>query len=236
MARRGETGSDKLSGVVGAGAARILEALSRLRRKRIFHPHGVGFEGVLTPLGERGVGATALDRESAAIVRLSRSFGLPEWAPDPCGIGLRIPNAYGEGRHQDILMVSSARGSVLRHAVLPSRGFSDRPYSTLLPYELQGRLIVIGARAAGPGPGPRLADLRAREQTELEFVLEVASLRDDWRPLATLSLQHRLPPGETERLCLDPTNTGGGLRLAGFLNRVRGPSYRGSQSGRGIRT
>ena len=234
MARRGETGPHQLSGAVGAAAARVLEGLSRLRGKRIFHPHGVGFEGLLTPLDERSVSAIALEREAAVIVRLSRSLGLPEWAPDPCGIGLRIPDAYGAGRPQDILMVSSARRPVARHAPLPSRGFADRPYSTLLPYEVEGRLILIGARAAATGPGPRVADLRAREQAGLDFVLEIAGLADRWRPVARLSLRRRLPAEETERLDLDPTNTGGGLRLAGFLNRVRGPSYRGSQVGRGV--
>ena len=190
----------------------------------------------MTPLDERGVGAGAFARESPAVVRLSRSFGLPEWAPDPCGIGLRIPNAYGEGRHQDLLMVSSGRQTLARHALLPSRGFADRPYSTILPYELAGKSILIGARASAIGPGPLLADLRTREQAELDFVIEIAGLREEWRPLAKLSLRRRLPPDETEQLDLDPTNTGGGLRLTGFLNRLRGPSYRRSQAGRGIRT
>ncbi len=234
--RSGEAGPDQLNGgAVGAAASWILEGLSRLRGRRIFHPHGVGFEGVLAPLAERGVGASALDRESAALVRLSRSFGLPEWAPDPCGLGLRILDAYGAGSHQDVLMVSSGRRPLARHALLPSRGLADRPYSTILPYELAGRLILIGARAEATRPGPRLADLRARQHPELDFVIEIAGLREDWQPLARLSLRRRLPPEATERLDLDPTNTGGGLRLAGALNRVRGPSYRGSQEGRGSR-
>jgi hypothetical protein len=222
-------------GAVGAATALGFRGLSRLRGKRIFHPHGVAFEALLTPLG-KGTGAVALDREATAIVRLSRSFGLPEWAPDPCGLGLRIPDAYGVGRPQDILMVSSGRAALARHALLPSRGFGDRPYSTLLPYELEGRLILIGARAAPAGPGPLLADLRERDRGELDFVLETAGLDEEWRPAARLSLQRRLPAEESERLDLDPTNTGGGLRLAGFLNRLRGPSYRGSQAGRGVRS
>jgi hypothetical protein len=236
VARRGQTRPDQLNGgAVGAAAARVLEELSKLRGKRIFHPRGVGFQGQLTPLAESGVRATPLQREAAAIVRLSRSFGLPEWAPDPCGLGLRIPDAYGGGRHQDILMVSSGRGTVARHALLPSRGFTDRPYSTLLPYELEGRLILFGARSTTPGTGPRLAELRERDHADLDFVLETAEPGEDWRPLATLSLQRQLPSTETELLDLDPTNTGGGLRLAGLLNRLRGPSYRGSQAGRGAR-
>jgi hypothetical protein len=221
---------------VALAAARVLEGLSKLRGKRIFHPHGVAFSAVLAPLDGAGAGVPVLARESTAIVRLSRSFGLPEWAPDPCGLGLRIADAYGSGRHQDFLLASSGRAAVARHALLPSRGFADRPYSSLLPYELDGRLILIGAQAAlANRPGPRLADLREREHGELDFVLVTAGLRQAWRPAARLSLGRRLPADESERLALDPTNTGGGLRLAGWLNRVRGPSYRRSQAGRGVR-
>jgi hypothetical protein len=239
VARRGGVGPDELDGVsrrVGTVAARSLEALSRLRGKRIFHPHGAGFTGLLTPIGEASNEVGVLGRESMTIVRLSRSFGLPEWAPDPCGLGLRIPDAYGPGRHQDILMVSSARPVVARHVLMPSRGFFDRPYSTLLPYDLRGRLILIGARAAAPErPGPRLADLLDGPPNDLDFVLEIAGLREEWSVVASLSLQGRLEPERVERLDLDPTNTGGGLRLAGALNRIRGPSYRRSQAGRGLR-
>lgn len=237
MARRGETGPDKLgkrqAPVAGAtAAARALGGLSRLRGRRIFHPHGVGFSGRLVPFGDFAVCASVFAREAGAVVRLSRALGLPEWAPDPCGLGLRIPDAYGQGRHQDILMVSSATAALARHAPLPARGFSDRPYSTLLPYELKGQLIVIGAReSTRGGRGPKLAELREHE-LDLEFNLGVATLRGGWKPVARLSLQGQLPHATTERLDLDPTNTGGDLRLAGWINRLRGPSYRGSQAGR----
>jgi hypothetical protein len=204
-----------------------------LRGKRVFHPHGVGFSGLLTPAGELSLGAAAFESEREAIARLSRSLGLPEWAPDPWGLGLRIPDAYGQGRHQDILMVSSARAAIGRHAPLPTRDLGARPLCTLLPYELNGRLILIGARlAGGRGRVAKLGELRQREPAELDFEIEVAGIRGDWQPVARLSLKRRLPAEAVERLDLDPTNTGGGLRLAGWLNRLRGPSYRRSQEGR----
>jgi hypothetical protein len=216
-----------------AAAARSLEALSRIRRKRIFHPYGVGFAGWLRPRAERLVGAPALATESEVVVRLSRALGLPEWLPDPCGLGLRIPDAYGRGRHQDLLMVSSATAPLARHAILPARGFLDRPYSTVLPYRFRERLILVGVRALdAAGPGPKLAELRDRDLAGLELDLAITSLGGEWHSVATLSLGPRLPPEETERLDLDPTNTGGGLEPAGFLNDLRGPSYRASQAGR----
>jgi hypothetical protein len=209
----------------------LFKELSRLRRKRIFHPFGVGFEAEYRPAAEN-IGASVLERESQPLVRLSRSFGLPEVLPDPCGLAFRFPDAYGPGEHQDLLLVSSGAAPGARHALLPSRGFGDRPYSSLLPYRLRGETLVLGARALVAGPGPKLTDLRGRERGGLEFEIRLASPKGGWRPVGRLALGARLPAERTERLGLDPTNTGGGLELAGVLNRVRGPAYRGSQEGR----
>lgn len=209
----------------------LFKGLSRLRGKRIFHPFGVGFEARLTPHGE-GTGAAVFEREGKAQVRLSRSFGLPEALPDPCGLAFRVTDAYGPGRHQDLLLVSSAAPPGGRHTLMPSRGFADRPYSTVLPYRLQGKTVMLGARAMAAAPGPKLGDLRERQIADLEFEVLVAGFRGEWRPIARLALGERLPTQQTERLDLDPTNTGGGLELVGFLNRLRGPAYRGSQEGR----
>jgi hypothetical protein len=209
----------------------LFKELSRLRRKRAFHPFGAGFLARYTPAGE-GVGALALDRASEPLVRLSRSIGLPEILPDPCGLAFRFPDAYGPGAHQDALLVSSGAAPGARHTLLPSRGFGDRPYSSLLPYRLRGETVILGARALHPGPGPKLAELRERERGGLEFEILLAGLREEWRPVGMLVLGERLPRDQTERLNLDPTNTGGGLDLAGLLNRLRGPAYSASQEGR----
>jgi hypothetical protein len=92
---------------------------------------------------------------------------------------------------------------------------------------------MIGARSVPPGLAtPTLGDLRGRESAGIGFELLLADPRGEWRPVARLELAARMAPEETERLGFDPTNTGGGLELAGFLNRVRGPSYRASQQGR----
>jgi hypothetical protein len=209
----------------------LFRTLSALRGKRIFHPFGVGFAGRLIPAGAGGVGATALEREAEVVVRLSRALGLPEWMPDLWGLAIRIPDAYGSGRHQDLLLATTAAAPGGRHVLLPGRGPCDLPYSTVLPYRVRGETVLLGARALAPRPGPDLGELSERE-VGLEFELRIAGLTGRWRSVARLTLERRLSPERTERLGFDPTNSGGGLELVGLLNRLRGPSYGASQEGR----
>jgi hypothetical protein len=226
-------GTDPPNKLVSRTVAVSFAGLSRLRGRRIFHPHGVGFRAELSPTdGAHQSELFADPRPRTAIVRLSRSLGLPEALHDPCGLAVRVPDAYGVGRHQDFLLVSSGGAPALRHLILPSAGFAGRPYSSLLPYRIDGRLFLVGAAAAAPAPGPSLGELRGRSEGELDFELRLARLGGRWHPVARLSLGERLPAGETEALRFDPANTGGGLEPAGPLHRLRPPAYGGSQEGR----
>jgi hypothetical protein len=212
-------------------AAGLFRRLSRRRRRRAFHPYGVGFAAELERLDGGAVLPAEIDGE--AIVRLSRSLGAPEWFPDPCGLALRVPDAYGPGRHQDLLLASSGRAPLARHLLLPSRGFCDRPYSSILPYRLAGETVVVLALPdRGRDAGPLLAKLRERDRGELEFELAIAPLWGAPRLVARFRLGARLPAALTERLGFDPCNSGGGLEPAGSLNKLRGPSYSASQAGR----
>jgi hypothetical protein len=220
--------------IVAGATATFFGGLSRLRRKRIFHPRGVGFEATLTPDGTTRAGCELFDRDSPveALVRLSRSLGLPEWLSDPCGLALRVPNAYGPDRHQDILLVTSGRAPLARHMLLPNRGFAARSYSSLLPYRIDGQAMLVGAEPSGPCPGPRVAELRSRQRADLSFAITLATPRGDWREVARLTLGRRLPAAETEALRFNPARSGGGIEPIGFLNGLRPPAYRGSQEGR----
>jgi hypothetical protein len=171
--RRADRGA-RAGDVCGWAASGTL-ALARAPR---LHPFGVGFAAELRRLGG-GAGLPAAI-EGEAVVRLSRSLGAPEWLPDPCGLALRVPDAYGPGRHQDLLLASSGLAPLARHLLLSSGGFCDRAYSSILPYRLAGETVV--------------------------------ALTSAW--ISTLA-----------------TNSGGGLEHAGWLNRLRGPSYGASQAG-----
>ena len=234
MEGRGRPGPNELTVApsLATSAAALFRRLSRRRGRRAFHPYGVGFAAELRRLDGGALLPAEIDGE--AIVRLSRSLGAPEWLPDPCGLALRIPDAYGPGRHQDLLLASSGRAPLARHLLLPSRGFCDRTYSSILTYRLAGkRVVVLALPDRGQRPGPLLAELRERDRGELEFELAVAPLLGAPRPAARLHLGRRLPAALTERLDFDPcNNSGGGLEPAGSLNRLRGPSYGASQAGR----
>lgn len=201
----------------------------------MFHPYGVGFTATLEPRTSLGTGAQLFDRGQVrpALVRLSRAAGLPESLADPCGLAFRIPDAYGPDRPQDLLLISSGRGFPARYLILPARGFADRPYSSLLPYRVDGELVLFGAEPFSPPPGPGLADLAQRTRAEIAFRIKVATPSGPWREIAELTLGERLEDDAVEDLRLDPSNTGGGMELAGLFNRLRRPAYRGSQVGRG---
>lgn len=179
-------------------------------------------------------GAELFDRgePAAAVVRMSRSAGLPESLPDPCGLAFRVPDAYGRGRHQDFLLVTSGYAPVARHLLLPSGGFADRSYSSLLPYRVGGEHLLVGAEPLDATEGLTLAELREREYGDLTFALTLATPTGPWQRVARLRLEERLPPAATERLRLSSAHSGGGLEPATFLNALRPAAYRGSQAGR----
>ena len=58
--------------------------------------------------------------EHEAVVRFSRSVGLPRPLPDLLGMSIRVPDAYGDARHQDLLLVTSADLPIVHHVFLPA--------------------------------------------------------------------------------------------------------------------
>ena len=216
----------------------VLAVVAAVRRGKAVHPQGVVYGarlvvrgGARAPSGSR---LLATPGEHAAMVRFSRSIGLPRPLVDLLGMSIRLPDVYGPGRHQDFLLVTSADLPVLNRVFLPASDVQQRPYTSSLPYRAGEMRFVVGAlpRAASPRPDGRdeFERLSAAAATgRLSFDLAVAAPLGRFRPVAELRIGARLHD-ELDALRFDPWNTGGGLSLAGTLNRLRDYAYPLSQA------
>jgi hypothetical protein len=129
--------------------AGTFRALSWLRGARVLHPFGVAVEArwepVRTDMLPPGAALGAADRP--AIVRLSRALGMTAGpSPDILGLAVKVLDAHGTGRDQDLLFASVGRGVVTSRLLVPARRFDGVRFSTLLPYDLRGRTTRGGGR------------------------------------------------------------------------------------------
>jgi hypothetical protein len=214
-----------------------LAGLAALRGGKAVHPHGAVHEAELVvPALDGPLATTQLfgtPGRRTALVRFSRSLGLPRPLPDLLGMSLRVSDAYGAGRHQDFLLVTSVDAPVLHHVFVPAGDVQQRPYSSSLRYGTGGDTFLVGAlpRSDSPRPdgGDELERLAAAAATgALAFDLAVAPVSGRFRPVAELRVGARLPP-EADALRFNPWNTGGGLEPVGLLNRLRDYAYPLSQ-------
>lgn len=222
----------------GSATGAFFAALATLRRGKPVHPRGVVFDGSLTVADEdiwlSSAALFASPGVHRAIVRFSRSLGLPRPFPDLLGMSLRVPDAYGEGHHQDFLMVTSIDAPLLHHALVPARDVQQRPYSSSFPYRVGGRSIVLGAlpRSGAQRPDGRSELDRAIDAAragELIFDLAACGLWGRFRRVAELSIGDPLE-APADALRFNPWNTGGGLEPVGALNQLRAFVYPRSQS------
>jgi hypothetical protein len=193
--------------------------LSASRGRRIFHPRAAAYAARVIAAPGVGVAAEIFAEGYAhdGVVRLSRGLGLRPPLPDVFGLALRLPDVYGPRRHQDFLLASSGDGVVGRRLLRPTRGARTGAYSSLLPYDVGGRRLLVGARPAA--------------DSSEAFDLLVAPPTGSWRVAARVTLGRRLDDVVARELRFDPWNSGGGLVPAGGVNRVRGAAYRGSRCG-----
>jgi hypothetical protein len=205
----------------GAGAAALFGALSAVRRRRVFHPRGTAYDATLLVHGG-GRGASLLDEPARrpCVVRLSRGIGLREPLPDILGVALRVPDAYGPGAHQDLLMTTAGEGPVFRSVLGLARSPDRGHYSSVLPYRIGDGHAYVGARPLVPGSaGPR-------------FSLEVAPPLGSWEEVAVLELGRPWDDAASDALRFNPFFTGGGIEPAGALQTLRRRAYAGSQAAR----
>lgn len=202
--------------VLAETLARSLGALARARGSKAVHPRGVVYAASVVIDGTADAPAPWLrDRAThTAVVRFSRGGGLPHPLPDVLGLAVRVPDAHGEGRHQDLLLVTSGDGPVIHHLLVPAWSYTGFPYSSLAPYRSQRGLVLIGARPEGKD----------------RYSLGWAPLRGRLRRFGALEIGARRPDADNA-LRFSVMNCGGGLEPATWVNRIRPAAYARSQQG-----
>lgn len=205
-----------LGAVGGLVVGGVLAAVAAGRRAKAVHPRGTVREATLEISGAaRAPAASALLSRPAnhrALVRFSRSIGLPHPLPDLLGMAIRVLDAYGLGEHQDFLLITSVDAPVLHHLFVPAAHIRQRPYTSALPYASGDERLLIGAVPAGE-----------------DFDLAVADLSGRFVPVGRLRLGAELPAGANALRFNVRENTGGGLEPTGVINRMRDLAYPMSQ-------
>jgi hypothetical protein len=219
--------------VAGASFGAVLAAGSALRRGKVVHPHGVVFEARLAVTGAPAAPASSallsVPAEHRALVRFSRSLGLPRPLPDLLGMSIRIPDAYGPGQAQDFLLVTSADLPLVHHIFLPARDTQERPYTSALRFRAGAEQFIVGALPRADSPRPsganELERVRAAAATgALRFDFAVSPVFGRFTPVAELRIGAQLPE-RFDALCFQPWKGGGGLEPVGVLNRMRRYAY-----------
>src|SRR5687767_2942532 len=107
------------SDAAGWAVSGVLAVVAAARRGKAVHPHGAVHRATLRvpgdPAAPRGARLLSEPGEHEAIVRFSRSVGLPRPLPDLLGMSVRIVDAYGRDRHQDLLLVTSVDLPIVHH-------------------------------------------------------------------------------------------------------------------------
>ncbi|MCU1602234.1 MAG: pSRTUE45c [Frankiales bacterium] len=206
----------------------VVRAASKVRGERILHAKGRTFTAEVTTTGS-DLGVPLLDEPAThrAVVRLSRGAGLPDLLPDALGLAIRLLDAHGPGRHQDLLLTTGTDRPVLRHAIVPRRDLLASTYTSLVPYRLGGRSLLVAARPDGDGHQSSVHVLRP---DDVRFRLSVGTTLGPWRDVATVRATGVHPDGRAIRF--SPFTTGGGIWPGTAVQELRRTSYSASRVGR----
>lgn len=222
----------------GVASGLLFGTLSAVRGRRIFHPEGAAFSAALDVSGGGRFGVPLLDEPARrdCITRVSRGVGLPAPAPDVLGLAVRVLDAHGPARHQDLLLVTALSAPGARRILVPARDFAGGHYSSILPYRVGDAHVLFGATPlpASDATAPRSFDdlAAALADGRLRYRLEIGRRGMPWEPVGTLDVGRRLGPAEAESLRFNPANTGGGIEPVGVVQTLRRLAYAGSQAGR----
>ena len=221
---------------LGVVLAPLFGLASLVRGERCVHPDGVAAEGVLVvadPPSRVGYGSIlGVPGEHRAVVRLSRGLGYAPPRRDVHGLAIRLPDAGGPGRAQDLLLVTVTPKAGGRFKIVESAGFGPL-LATVLAQRVGTTLTRLTAVPVG-GVADDAAVL-AGATDGLAFRLAGHLDAQVSVPLAELRVGPSLEPATAEDLRFDPWNTGGGISPAGVLGGARRVVYPASQLGRRLR-
>jgi hypothetical protein len=217
-----------VAAVAGVAVGAVLALVAAARRGKAVHPHGEVYAARLIvggmPAAPAAAQLLATAGEHAALVRFSRSLGLPRPLPDLLGMSIRVLDAYGRGLHQDFLLVSSADRPLLHRFFLPAKDLQQRPYSSSLPFRAGTQRFIVGALPHPHSPRPagdtELERVRIAAATgRLRFQLAVTAPMGRFPPVAELHVGPPLP-SPADALRFRSLNAGGGLEPVGLLNKM----------------
>jgi hypothetical protein len=147
-------------------------------------------------------------------------------------MALRI--SAGHDRVFDVLLASTGRRGVAHLVLMPSGNWWGRPYSTLLPYVVDGQRLVLGLEAdAGISPASaNPADVTtALEQAPARFTVTEMPILGRRRAIGRLVLESVRESGPP--ITFDPIlNALPRLHPARPLSTLREWAYTGSRRGR----
>ena len=230
--------TSRATSVARAAAGAAFGTVARARRGRPLHPAGVAFSGELVVDDPALPEAELFARPGRhpAVARFSRGFGLPEPLPEILSVAIKVPDAYGPGRDQDLMLTATGERPVLRRVFAMGRSHLARTYSSVFPFTVGDEEVLRGAAPRTPprGDGGGLDELRAAARAgDLALDVRIATRRGPWRTVARVELHRPLAREEEDRLAFNSANAGGGIAPAGFVNAVRGAAYDASARGRG---
>lgn len=227
-----------LTNLARAGAGGLFGTIARVRSGRPLHPAGVAFAGelIVDEATLPGVDLFARAGRHAAVARFSRGFGIPEVLPDILSVAIKVPDAYGPGRDQDLMLTATGERPLARHLFAAGRSHLARTYSSVFPFTVGDETVLLGAvpRTPVPAGDGGLDELRAAARAgSLVLDLRIATPRGPWRGVGRVELSRVLDRAQEDRLAFSSSNAGGGIAPAGFVNAVRDAAYDAAARGRG---
>lgn len=209
-----------------------MAAILLVRRPRPIHAHGAIFDGRLEMRPSPGSGIRGIDDPPVAdvpvVVRVSRSVGLPPWAPDVYGLAMRWVQG---GEEIDLQLASTGIGVPGRFLLLPRLTPSRATLSSVVPYRTPRGPVMLCARTVPPRrlPGALEELRRAVDSEPWTLRLSFASPGGRWHPFADVRLDSaRATDDAGLRFDIDRRPLPGAETYPS-VQALRGPSYRLTQ-------